>query len=51
MHDICMTYALYDHIMAVILAPQAAIQEKINASQRSETKPSGDAEVSQARRC
>lgn len=49
--NICMTYALYDHIMAVILAPQAAIQEKINASQRSETKPSGDAEVSQARRC
>ena len=34
--------------MAVILSPQAAIQEKINASQRSETKPSGDAEVSQA---
>lgn len=31
----------------LLASREAAIQEKINASQRSETKPSGDAEVSQ----
>ena len=34
-----------------VCCSQAAIQEKMNASQRNETKPSGDAEVSQAAFC